>query len=250
MATGSVNPRGNDTQVVFDYGPTAAYGAVSAPVGVANGADPVPVTGVLAGLAPSTTYHVRVRVRATNAEGSMAGADATFTTPAGIVDADHDGVSPPRDCRDDNPAIRPGAVDKPGDKIDQDCSGSDAPYPELTATVVFAWTTGRTTVINRIDISRLRGGERDDPLRGRALPLQDEAVHAAEEGQARVRPLARARSQADPRHDHDGSRHGAADDRHLHVAAGGSQQAAEDRAGVPEAGPDEAVALRSALARV
>ncbi len=78
--TASVNPRGNETQVFFDYGPTTAYGSTSAPVPVANGADPVDVPTVLTELAPSTEYHVRVR--AVNAEGSATGDDATFTTPA------------------------------------------------------------------------------------------------------------------------------------------------------------------------
>jgi sugar lactone lactonase YvrE len=151
----SVDPRGNDTQVVFDYGPTAAYGATSAPVTLPIAAGPVPVTSVLTGLAPSTTYHVRVR--ASNAEGSLAGTDTTFATPTG--DADGDGVAVPRDCNDANPAIRPGAVDKPRDRIDQDCSGSDADYPELTATTTFGFDWAATTVILRIEVSRLRGGE-------------------------------------------------------------------------------------------
>lgn len=147
-AQARINPRGNDTQVVFDYGTTTAYGSVSPPFTVLSGPDPVQVTGVLSALAPSTTY--RVRVRASNAEGAVPGTDTTFTTPAGLVDADRDGVSPPADCRDDNPAIRPGAVDKPGDKIDQDCNGKDASYPELVATTNFSYSKFRpVTVISR-----------------------------------------------------------------------------------------------------
>lgn len=46
--------------------------------------------------------------------------------PGGPVDADHDGVSPPLDCDDTDPAVRPGARDIRGDKIDQDCAGGDA----------------------------------------------------------------------------------------------------------------------------
>lgn len=154
---GSVDPRGNDTQVVFDYGTTTAYGQTAGAPALPGTAAPIPVTGVLTGLTPGTTYHVRVR--ATNGEGTVAGADTTFTTAAGIVDADKDGVSPPVDCNDANPAIKPGAVDKPGDKVDQDCSGKDATFPELNAAAAFTYNYGTTTTIRVLELSRLRGGE-------------------------------------------------------------------------------------------
>ena len=75
---GQVDPRGNDTQVVFDYGTTATYGQTAAAGSVPAGAMPTAVQGQLTGLAPNTTYHYRVR--ATNALGEVAGADRTFTT--------------------------------------------------------------------------------------------------------------------------------------------------------------------------
>jgi streptogramin lyase len=78
-ATGSVDTRGNDTSVVFDYGPTTNYGSTSPPVSLPAGLGGIPVTSVLTGLAPGTTYHVRAR--ATNGEGLVAGADASVTTP-------------------------------------------------------------------------------------------------------------------------------------------------------------------------
>jgi streptogramin lyase len=155
-ATATVDTRGNPTQVVFDYGPTAAYGATSAPVTLPAGDGGTPVTVVLGGLAPSTTYHVRVR--AANEEGSVAGADAAVTTLTG--DADGDGVAPPLDCNDGNPAIRPGAVDTPGDKIDQDCSGADAPYPALKARANFSWAfIGSRTLLTKVVVTGLAGGE-------------------------------------------------------------------------------------------
>jgi len=47
------------------------------------------------------------------------------------VDADGDGFSPPADCNDANPAINPGAKDKRGDKLDQDCKGGPAPLVRI-----------------------------------------------------------------------------------------------------------------------
>ena len=46
------------------------------------------------------------------------------------VDLDRDGFSPPADCNDTNPKIRPTADDVPGNGIDEDCSGADAPLDE------------------------------------------------------------------------------------------------------------------------
>ena len=43
-------------------------------------------------------------------------------------DRDGDGFNALVDCDDLSAAIHPGAYDRPGDHIDQDCSGSDAPY--------------------------------------------------------------------------------------------------------------------------
>jgi hypothetical protein len=51
--------------------------------------------------------------------------------PSGPVDVDRDGVSPPLDCDDNNPAIRPGARDIPGNKIDENCDQRDARLPLL-----------------------------------------------------------------------------------------------------------------------
>ena len=41
-------------------------------------------------------------------------------------DADGDGVRRPADCDDTNPGIRPACPTRPDDRVDQDCSGTDA----------------------------------------------------------------------------------------------------------------------------
>jgi hypothetical protein len=131
-ALASVEPRGNDTQVVFDYGPTADYGSTTAPTALPGGGDPVPVLGDLSGLSPSMIYHVRVR--ATNAEGTTASPDLTFSTLATAL---------------------PGAVPGPG-------SGTRPPgvVPKLAATTSFAFTRFATsTIVRKISLARLAGGE-------------------------------------------------------------------------------------------
>jgi phospholipase C len=71
-----VNPEGLETAVQFDYGPTSSYGQHTAARAIGSGQSAVAVTGVLAGLAPKTTYHVRVE--ATNASGTSFGPDVSF----------------------------------------------------------------------------------------------------------------------------------------------------------------------------
>jgi hypothetical protein len=73
-------------------------------------------------------------VVARNRVGTATGSDATFTTPPD-PDRDKDGFPRPADCHDDRADIFPGARDKPGDRIDQDCSGADAPFPILNVGV-------------------------------------------------------------------------------------------------------------------
>lgn len=75
----TVDPRGAETKVVVDYGPTASYGSTAAAQTIAATAGSTTVTFALRGLNPRTTYHYRAR--ATSASGQDLGADRTFTTP-------------------------------------------------------------------------------------------------------------------------------------------------------------------------
>jgi len=80
---GEVVAFGLQTTYHFEYGETTAYGhrAPVAVEGVAgNGRTARPVSRVIAGLQPGTTYHYRLV--ATNDAGTTSGDDATFTTPA------------------------------------------------------------------------------------------------------------------------------------------------------------------------
>lgn len=97
-----VNPGGiqtaNDTTYRFEYGTTAAYGQTTGalPEGRSLGGDSyVPVSGVLAGLAPQREYHYRVV--ASNGHGTTYGRDRTFRT----------GTTPPAQTTDLPDTTRP-----------------------------------------------------------------------------------------------------------------------------------------------
>jgi hypothetical protein len=77
---GTVNPRSLATTYVFQWGPTTAYGAQTAPASLAAGGAGVRVAGAAVSLVPATTYHFRLV--ATNATGTSASADRTLRTPA------------------------------------------------------------------------------------------------------------------------------------------------------------------------
>jgi hypothetical protein len=74
----NVNPNSQSTTVVFEYGTSTSYGAKSSAKSIGSGAGSTNVSISAAGLAPSTTYHVRVV--AENAAGTTSGSDVTFTT--------------------------------------------------------------------------------------------------------------------------------------------------------------------------
>jgi subtilase family serine protease len=78
---GGVYPNGEATSYQWQYGKTAAYGSETAAVTVPAGTSAASVTGALASLAPSTTYHYRLL--ATNSSGTSYGYDFTLTTAAG-----------------------------------------------------------------------------------------------------------------------------------------------------------------------
>lgn len=78
---GSVNPNGSSTDVYFVYGPTVNYGGGTPSANLGSGTQFVQVpSAALTGLACGTVYHYRLTAR--NFAGTVAGADATFSTAA------------------------------------------------------------------------------------------------------------------------------------------------------------------------
>jgi hypothetical protein len=78
--TGTVNPGGAPTTYHFDYGTTDSYGLTTKETDAGSGSADVPASAQLSGLTADTTYHYRLV--ATNASGTVAGADRTLRTSA------------------------------------------------------------------------------------------------------------------------------------------------------------------------
>ncbi len=75
---GSVDPNGFATVYLFEYGRTTAYGQSSPLLSARNAGAAVSVSALLRGLRPDSLYHYRLV--ATNAGGTVVGADRVFRT--------------------------------------------------------------------------------------------------------------------------------------------------------------------------
>lgn len=77
--SGSVNPNGQITNYVFQYGTTSGYGGQTPLAPAGNGTISIKLSQSVAGLQPGTTYHYRIV--AVNSAGATAnGKDRTFKT--------------------------------------------------------------------------------------------------------------------------------------------------------------------------
>jgi hypothetical protein len=76
---GYVDPHGQVTNYVFQYGTTHSYGEQTPLSAAGSGTTTTAVSQALTGLQPLTTYHYRIL--ATGPGGSATGGDHTFTTP-------------------------------------------------------------------------------------------------------------------------------------------------------------------------
>ena len=83
---GTVNPEGEATSYVFQYGTSTAYGSQTPTASAGSGTGSVAVSAAIGPLAPNTTYHYRLV--ATSVNGTTRGHDVSFRTgavPAGVT---------------------------------------------------------------------------------------------------------------------------------------------------------------------
>jgi hypothetical protein len=91
---GTFNPLFTAGSYHFDFGKTSAYGSPTPAVATADGGAGIAASAFLTKLKPHTAYHFRLV--GSNALGTVAGADASFTTPFPNPSVSHFAVVPKR----------------------------------------------------------------------------------------------------------------------------------------------------------
>jgi hypothetical protein len=78
--TATVNPHASPASYHLEYGTDLTYGTSTAETSAGAGTTDLPVSAVVTGLRPATTYHVRAVMTDTGSGVTTTGADGTFTT--------------------------------------------------------------------------------------------------------------------------------------------------------------------------
>src|SRR5664279_2234246 len=118
---GTVNPNGQQTSYAFQWGPASAYGHETPLTSAGDGTAATPVSSVLPGLRPGSTYHFRII--ATSASGVSVGSDQTFATT---------GIAPPSSPPPTATSGSASNVDAPGGTIGATLNGTVNPAGQAT----------------------------------------------------------------------------------------------------------------------
>ena len=122
-------------------------------------------------------------------------------------DADGDGVPAPADCWDQNATVFPGAPEVPGNAIDDDCAGGDAPAAS-PATIKSKWKTVTRAASESSDCASLdapEGSRVEVTCSGARCPFKRRSTSVDAKGNANLREVLQAQAAAvdhDRRPDH------------------------------------------------
>ena len=117
--------------------------------------------------------------------GSNVRPSAAAPQPAPPQDADGDGVAAPADCWDQNATVHPGAKEIPGNAIDDDCTGGDAPA-KIAATIKNRWKAknGRVWVSAMSVLEAPEGARVEVSCAGRRCPFKRRTATVNAKGNA------------------------------------------------------------------